>query len=362
MYKLKKEVVNMRSLRKAFLTGTVLGGLIGALFFSLIFFTFYYNKVEAYSPHDLELATSYAIERASPHVVGIIKVNNGKDTGSGSGVIYRIDEEKAYIVTNYHVIKDAQRIEVAFENEERILAEVIGDDIITDLAVLAIPKGDINEVIEFADSSNIRVGEFVVAIGNPLGLNLYGSATLGIVSSKERLIPIDYDKDGQYDWYASVIQTDAAINPGNSGGALVNLEGKLIGINSMKVAGSSVEGIGFSIPAHIVKRIVSDLEVYGEVQRPYLGIEPINVALVTNTKELKQGVYVNDVVPNSSAYKAGIKINDIITAINGDKVKDVMDFRYKLYQYDIGDKVTLTIVRRNKTYTIDIELQGKPSR
>lgn len=352
----------MRSLRKAFLTGTIIGGLVGAMFFSFIYFTFYYHRVEASNPYHLELATSYAIEKASPHVVGIMRINNGKETGSGSGVIYRLDEEKAYIVTNSHVIKDAQKIEVAFENEERVVAEIIGDDIITDLAVLAIPRGNINEVIEFGDSSNIRVGEFVVAIGNPLGLNLYGSATLGIISSKERLIPIDYDKDGQYDWYASVIQTDAAINPGNSGGALVNLEGKLIGINSMKVAGSSVEGIGFSIPANIVKRVVNDIEVYGEVRRPYLGIEVINAALVTNTHELKQGVYVNDVVPYSSAYNAGIKINDIIIAINGEKIKDVMDFRHKLYQYEIGDTITLTVVRRNKTFTFDIVLQGKPSR
>ena len=356
--------------RQIFLLGTVAGILIGVLLFVLIYLLFYLGnnisfKKIAYNV-DVDSAVNQAIEKASPSVVGIVRIINEKESGTGSGVIYKITNKYAYIVTNHHVVKDAEKIEVAFQNELRREAKLIGDDLISDLAVIRIPKGNITDYMEFSDSDNLHVGEFVFAIGNPLGLNFYGSATLGIVSSKERLIPIDVDKDGESDWFAHVIQTDAAINPGNSGGALVNVAGKLVGINSMKIAGSQVEGIGFSIPTKIVLKVINDIENYGEVIRPFIGIHLFSVNKLTaeNKSEigleyLTNGVYVNDVVPDSSAKRAGIKINDVITKIDGTVIKDVSDFRYQVYQKALGDVIKITIIRNNKALDLNLVLQKK---
>ncbi|HEY8364869.1 MAG TPA: trypsin-like peptidase domain-containing protein, partial [Haloplasmataceae bacterium] len=287
----------MSSRKHSFLFGTVLGILIGVLFFVSVYLLYYIgdnqnrfatNKI-TYNVN-VESVMNQAIKKASPSVVGIVRFNKGKESGTGSGVIYRLTNQDAYIITNQHVIKNAEKIEVAFPDEQRVEAKVVGEDLLTDLAVVKIPRGNITQTIEFSDSNQLEVGEFVFAIGNPLGLNFYGSATLGIVSSKERLIPIDIDKDGEYDWFANVIQTDAAINPGNSGGALVNIDGKLIGINSMKIASSNVEGIGFSIPSNIVLQVINDIEKYGEVIRPFIGIQPVSIHKLNEENKKKLGV------------------------------------------------------------------------
>lgn len=362
----------MKEKRQIFLLGTVLGIFVGVFLFVLVYLIYYIgdnnlsinNKI-AYKVN-VDSSVNKAVKKASPNVVGIVRYRNDKENGTGSGVIYKLTEKKAYIITNQHVIKDADKIEVAFPDEKRVEAKVIGDDVITDLAIISIPRGNINSFMDFADSNELQVGEFVLAIGNPLGLNFYGSATLGIVSSTERLVPIDIDKDGESDWFANVIQTDAAINPGNSGGALINIDGKLVGINSMKIASSQVEGIGFSIPSNIVLQVINDIENYGEVIRPFIGIHPVSIKKLTHENKLQlevdyltKGIYVNDVIPNSSAYKSGIKVNDIITKINGEDIKDVTDFRYKIYQKKIGDKITLSIIRKNKAVEIDLILQAK---
>lgn len=362
----------MSERKQFFLIGTVIGGFIGVFLFVLVYFI-YNLDVNLNTPIqkisyqvNVDSIINQAITKASPSVVGVVRSQKNRETGTGSGVIYKLTEDKAYIVTNHHVVKDGDKIEVAFQNKDREEAKVVGSDVITDLALITIPKGNLTENMNFSDSGNLQVGEFVFAIGNPLGLNFYGSATMGIVSSTERLIPIDNDKDGDSDWFASVIQTDAAINPGNSGGALVNVDGKLIGINSMKIAGTQVEGLGFSIPSNIVYQVLSDLEMYGEVKRPFIGIHPVSIEKLKSEEKLSlgidyltKGIYVNDVTPNSSAYKRGIKINDVITKVNNEEVKDVTDFRYKIYQHRLGEEVTLSIIRQNKGIDIKIMLETK---
>ncbi|MDF2700976.1 MAG: serine protease [Haloplasmataceae bacterium] len=364
----------MNENKRSLIVGTVIGGILSTLLIAVLYFGLNVtdlsaNKVSKISYQvDVQSIVNQAIDKASPNVVGIVRFNNEKESGTGSGVIYKLTEDKVYVVTNNHVITGGNKVEVAFVDEERVEAEVIGVDLISDLAVITIPRGDISNHIEFADSDNLKVGEFVFAIGNPLGLNFYGSATLGIVSSTERLIPIDVDKDGESDWFANVIQTDAAINPGNSGGALVNVDGKLVGINSMKIAGSQVEGIGFSIPSNIVFQIVNDLEVYKEVKRPYLGIVPISISRLNEEEKaekgievLEKGILVHDVTINSPAYLAGIKANDVITHIEKQEIKNVTDLRLKLYNRQLNDTVTLTILRDNKNYDVKMKLQAKES-
>lgn len=188
-------------------------------------------------------------------VVGVVNIQNQNifgnqrtQGGTGSGVIYKKEGDHAYIVTNHHVIQGASNVEIVLNNEEQIEAELLGSDMYTDLAVLRVPAGEVPNAIEFGSSESLQVGEPVIAIGNPLGLQFAGSVTQGIISGKERLIPVDFDQNGVVDWQAEAIQTDAAINPGNSGGALVNLDGQLVGINSMKISNPNVEGLGFAIP------------------------------------------------------------------------------------------------------------------
>ncbi|HEY9581359.1 MAG TPA: trypsin-like peptidase domain-containing protein, partial [Savagea sp.] len=191
------------------------------------------------------------IAKASPSVVGV--VNYGQhpfqqqtvEQGVGSGVIYKIDGDKTYIVTNNHVIEQAMNIEVSLHDGERVPAKLIGTDVFTDLAVLEIATIDGMEPLPFGKTTQLQMGQDVIAIGNPLGLNLSSTVTKGIISGLDRTVPVE---TSQGNWELNVLQTDAAINPGNSGGALLNLQGEVIGINTLKIASEKVEGLGFAIP------------------------------------------------------------------------------------------------------------------
>src|SRR5699024_6395793 len=212
--------------------------------------------------------TIVAVEKARPAVVSVLNLQQQTsffgtemsdellEAGTGSGVIYKLDGDYAYIVTNHHVIDGASGIQINTADGESIEAELLGSDVWTDLAVLRVPKGNIEDVIEFGNRDELLVGEDAIAIGSPLGDMFSGSVSRGIVSALDRAVPVDIDGDGTIDWEATVLQTDAAINPGNSGGALVNSDGQLIGINSMKIGLDNVEGIGFAIPSNDVKSII----------------------------------------------------------------------------------------------------------
>lgn len=204
-----------------------------------------------------------------------------------------------------------------------------------------------------------------MAIGNPLGLNFAGSATSGIVSGKDRTVSVDLNSDGYDDWEMTVLQTDTAINPGNSGGALISLDGKVVGINSMKIATSSVEGMSFSIPTYVALPIINDLEVYGEVRRPQLGVYIQDMSMIPDrlkeilniSTEQKTGVFIYEVFEGGVAEQMGIKAGDVVTAINGTEVDDAMAFRKKLYEFREGDEITLTIVREQQTIDLKVTIQ-----
>ena len=297
-----------------------------------------------------------------------------KPASSGSGVIYKKLGNTAYVVTNNHVVNGAKKLSVILSDGTNVNAEVVGTDVWTDLAVLKISGDNVTTTMDFADSDKIAVGETAFAIGSPLDVNLSNTVTKGIVSAVNRQIPMDVDCDGKNDWNQTVIQTDAAINPGNSGGALINNEGKLIGINESKIAKAtsnvSAEGIGFGIPSNEVKLITEQLEQSGKVIRPALGVQLVSVNTVDSDTlksqlnfEGKQGVVVRYVENGTPAAQAGIEKYDIITKLNGEDVKDVAAVRKYLFEKSkIGDTIKVTYYRNGKENTTSVVVQALNTR
>lgn len=270
--------------------------------------------------------------------------------GSGSGVIIRSD---GYIVTNNHVVQDATKVEVTLNNNKTYEATVVGTDAATDVALIKIDADGLPS-IPFADSDALRLGEWVLAIGSPLGEQLRSTITAGIVSAKGRSMP---STDGSFK-IESFIQTDAAVNPGNSGGALVNKAGQLVGINTAIVSTTgSYTGYSFAVPSNIVRKIVSDLIDYGAVKRVMLGISGGNLTDEL-AKELKlsspEGVYISEVSKGSSADKAGLKSKDVITALDQTKITNMASLQEKVNSYHPGDQAQLQIIRDGKLLTVPV--------
>ncbi len=262
----------------------------------------------------------------------------------GSGVI--IDVKAGYVVTNNHVIDKADEISITLLNGEQINAELIGTDSETDIALLQVPPEKLMS-IPLADSSQLRVGDFVVAIGNPFGLGQ--TVTSGIISALGR-------SGLGIEGYEDFIQTDASINPGNSGGALVNLRGELIGINTAIIApGGGNVGIGFAIPSNMVEQVINHLKEFGEVQRGQLGIQLQELTSKLATAfgmSNKKGAVIAKVEPDTAAEKAGLKSGDVIIAINNKTVNSVSDVRNKIGLLRVGEQVKVTVIRQNKTYNV----------
>ena len=268
----------------------------------------------------------------------------------GSGVVLTPD---GYIVTNNHVVEGADQVEVTFNNKVKKTATIIGTDPTTDLALLKVEAEDL-PYLTFGDSDNVRIGEWVLAVGNPFRLT--STVTAGIVSAKARNLSIL----GEGTEVESFIQTDAAINPGNSGGALVNTKGELIGINAAIASHTgSYEGYSFAIPSNIVRKVVDDLLLYGETQRGYLGIYPAELTQELAEKEgleLIEGVYVADVTEGGAAKLAGMQKGDVLTAINGKKVNTVTQLMETIRQYRPGDKVDVDVNRSGHHHHYELTL------
>lgn len=323
----------------------------------------------------VETDVTKAVNKAGGSVVGITNIQGGnvwtqaQEAGTGSGVIYKKQDNSAYIVTNHHVVEGANRLEVTLANGEKIEAKLLGSDLWTDLAVLQVDGNKIQTVAEFGDSDALKLGEPVIAIGNPLGLEFAGSITQGIISGLERTVPLDFDGDGIPDWNAEVLQTDAAINPGNSGGALVNIAGQVVGINSMKIAQEQVEGIGFSIPINTAIPIIEDLEKNGVVKRPYMGVslEDINEVPIYHQQQtlhlpdnIKSGLLIAEIAPGGPADQGGLKQLDVIVKLDGQEVNNIIDLRKHLYtKKEIGDQLKVGFYRNGKYQEKTITLTGE---
>ena len=317
----------------------------------------------------------YAANKILPSIVGIKieytvntqsffgRSSSSTATASGSGIIISDD---GYILTNNHVVSsstsesnsyyqitDAGKVTVTlFGDETEYEAKIVGQDEQTDLAVIKIEKTGLTKA-EFADSDSVKVGEFAMAVGNPV--NMDSTVTTGIVSAVNRKIT---DSDGKT---YTCIQTDAAINSGNSGGALVNSEGKVIGINTLKLSGTGIEGIGFAIPINSTTDITSQLIQYSKVKRPFIGISGIDLnAETAKTYNLVEGVYVKSVEDFSAAEKAGLKAGDVIIEVEGKSIKTMNELNEVKNSHKIGDELKLKINRNGTEKEITLTLGEQP--
>ena len=273
---------------------------------------------------------------------------SGEVVSAGSGVI--VDADRGYILTNNHVVENADEIQVSLINGDVLDAKVVGTDPATDIAVLKVDaKGLVDMPI--GDSEAVRVGDFVLAIGNPFGLG--HTVTSGIVSALSRT---GISRDG----YEDFIQTDASINPGNSGGALINMHGELIGINSAIISRSGGNvGIGFAVPTHIATSVMNQILDYGEVRRGLLGvsISPIDPAAAKALKStVENGALITEIVPNSAAEKAGLQVDDVIVGVNSKKITDASELRNTIGLMRSGDTVDIEYVRAGKTHHVSATL------
>ncbi len=329
---------------------------------------------------------SAIVEQTMPAIVAITSTSEGTDyydlfgqyyqgedtASSGSGFIVGQNKKELLIATNNHVIDGAKTISVKFIDDEVYEATVKGTDSGNDLAVIAVKlkslKNTTADKIKIADlgnSDDLKVGEMAIAIGNALG---YGqSVTVGYISAKDREIT-ESSKSGKGGNKIKAIQTDAAINPGNSGGALLNLKGQVIGINSAKIASSSVEGVGYAIPITVATPIIDDLmnkEVLTDAQKGYLGISGRTVSDEASVYNIPSGVYIAEIADGGAADKAGLKVGDIVTAVNSMEVTTIESLQEKVNSYKKGTKVELTILRSNdgsyKEQKITVTLQGSSS-
>lgn len=260
----------------------------------------------------------------------------------GSGFIYKVDQKYGYILTNNHVIDNSDSITVVTSDNKEYTAKLLGSDELMDLAVLCIDKSAVIKKADIGNSSLVNVGDTVFTIGSPGGFEYMGTVTKGIISGLNREINIELNKES---YIINVMQTDAAINPGNSGGPLVNINGEVIGINSLKIVKDEIEGMGFAIPIEEVLLYTDRLEKGIKIKRPYLGLELINDVNGVVIKNIHQESPVKD-----------LKINDVLISIDDTIVKDIIHFRYLLYKHEIGDVITIKYLRNNREYNEKILL------
>lgn len=293
-----------------------------------------------------------AVDKVYDSVVVIENYINDRVGSSGTGFVFKTDDNYGYILTNYHVVNGSKKIVVTFTNENKIEASLIGVDEYSDIAVLRVDKSNIISVAEIGKVNDLRVGDTTFTVGAPLDSSVYSwTVTRGILSGKNRLVEVSVDNS---DSVMEVLQTDAAINSGNSGGPLCNSNGEVIGITNMKIASSTIEGMGFAIPIDSAVTTANALIEGKSVSRPYLG-----VSIYTSSNNMfsnNTSIYVESVENNSAADKAGIKKGDKILKVDDKSVRSTAQFRYQLYKYNVGDKITLTIEREGKEIKVNVTL------
>ena len=393
---------SMSTLQIAFLT-SLASAIFACIMFGLIFGFGQQNSSSLASVDISERAIS-ATDKIRPAVVSIVNeqkystgLNGGvldkdseengifRESGVGSGVIIHKDNDYAYIVTNFHVVNAAHRVKVVLTNGEERMAEVVGLDQITDLAVLSIDAKGINTVAEIGDSSKLRAAEFVLAMGNPLGMG--EATTLGIVSVISEIVGVSLNQDGVVDWEQEVIRVDAAINQGNSGGPLIDMNGRVVGINSMKIANFGVESIGYAMPINNVMPIVNQLMDQGYISRPYLGVYMMDLSQYWEQEALDElyNMQNEDSVDDNAesdlklpksvlsgvivleatgpALEAGLKYNDVIVQLDDTKIDSIRNLRKYLYnKKQIGDEMIVHYYRGEEKQSVKVVLtENKPN-
>lgn len=297
------------------------------------------------------------VEKSENKVVTVISTYRDQEIGSGSGAIYKIENDEVYVITNAHVIKDGTGVNITFADQTTETGTIVGYDSLTDLALIKVKTDSKVEAFTIGDSSLVNKGEYVIAMGSPLGVQYQGSVSGGLISGTNRTV------SSSQDWDMTVFQIDAAINPGNSGGPLINMAGELIGINSMKISDTEVEGFGFAIPVNEVIPIVSQLEQNGKVVRPNLGINAIDLSQLSVFQRMREGIedeegiMVTRVIRGGPAQKSGMETGDIIVKLDDMEITSVKSFRQALYAKQVGDHTVLTIRRNGQVKEIEVTLQ-----
>lgn len=332
-----------------------------------------FNKVSSAVVSVINLQRENTKSGGLDSLFGFDKQNKKKsDTlqaaSEGSGVVFKSHDGVAYIVTNNHVVQGSNALQVILSDGTKLVAKIVGTDPTTDLAVIKVSAAKIKTIAEFGNSNNINVGQTALAIGSPLGTQYATSLTEGIISAKKRSVAT-VNEAGQQLGTAEVIQTDAAINPGNSGGPLINLAGQVIGINSMKLAadanGTSIEGIGFSIPSNEVVSIINQLISRGTIERPALGVTLIDLTNIDPSDQknilklptsVKDGVVIMQTLNNSPAKEAGIKKYDVVIGIDNQNVPNQATLRDILYKHKVGETVKFKFYRGSKVMTVNVKL------
>ncbi len=378
---LLKKVVNIALI---FVVG-LLGGILGT-FLTLQTSHSSTSNTESKQVHSTTVKTAYknttstseAVDKVKNAVVSVITYSDSSNQGlfekednsdsqissEGSGVIYKKEGKYAYLVTNTHVINGAKKVDILLANGNKVPGEVVGSDVYSDIAVVRISADKAKAVAEFGDSNQLTVGETAIAIGSPLGTDYANSVTQGIISSQGRNVKLKADNGQNISTRA--LQTDAAINPGNSGGPLINIQGQVIGITSSKISNNgqtSVEGMGFAIPANDVVNIIKQLEEKGKVVRPALGIQMMDLSNLS-TSDLSQlklpekisgGVLVRSTLENMPASDK-LQRYDVITKIDDTTIESTADLQSALYSHQINDTIKVTFYRDGKQQTTSIKL------
>ena len=303
-----------------------------------------------------------SVNKAYDSVVMIKGYKKNQYIGSGSGFVYKKDKEYGYIMTNQHVVDGTTKLMVKFTSGQEVEGTLLGGDKYIDIAVVRVPVEYVISTISIGSSEKLKLGDTIFAIGTPVGEEYFNSVTGGYISGMNRKVTVTVDTKN--DWVQDVIQIDASINPGNSGGPLLNFNGDVIGVTSLKLVNDSIEGMGFAIKIEDAFKHIETLEKGEKIQRPLLGINYVNVTdtytLSRNGVELDdsitEGIAVLGIVENSGAANAGLQKGDVIIKLNDDKVTSVAYLKYLLYKHDAGETIKITYIRGKETKTTSVTL------
>lgn len=318
------------------------------------------NETQVYEKSSL----APAVEKIYDATVLVRTYEREEVSSTGTGFVYKVDDAYGYLLTNNHVVEGGESVTVVMSNDEEVDATVLGGDSYLDLAVLRIPRNKVTLVANIGKSENMKLGDTIFTVGSPMGYDYRGSVTSGVLSGKDRMVSVSLSNSSSNDWVMRVLQIDASINPGNSGGPLLNANGEVIGVCSMKLVDDDIEGMGFAIPIEYAMSHVETLENGKTVEWPMLGIEMVNV---TDTsllyrygirldKNITEGVVVLSAVEGTGAADAGLEKGDVIIKFAGKEVKDYAFLRYELYQHQAGDVVEVTYIRDGKEKTTKVKL------
>lgn len=317
-----------------------------------------------------------AVEKLYDATVLVEIIERDTVAGWGSGFVYKVEGKYAYILTNHHVVDEADELRIVYTDDTETTGKLIGSDEYADVAVVRVDKDTIKQVAEIGKTKGLRLGDTVFAIGTPVGLEYKFTVTRGILSGQNRMVEMTKKSGNSYfnqqvtdSWYMNLLQIDASINSGNSGGPLANCNGEVIGITNSKLSSSystssaSIENMGFAIPIEDALNIASQLESDGEVKRPVLGVSTTSIEgadyyKIDIDKDIKSGAVIAEVMKDSVADEAGLKKGDVIIKIGEYEVDDYKYLKYYLHRYKVGEKVKLYFIRDGKEKSVEIKLKG----